>query len=203
MARSEAQKRADANYERKREKRYKLWATVIYPDSAPDDWVARLDDLHCPALISPLHASDIDPDGSRKKEHFHVLFMFENPISASDFRELILPAGAVGAEHVISQRGYARYLCHLDNPDKAQYNPSEVIALGGANWHDSTLAGVDRVKMQQRIEDAITDNNFFYYNQLKDWARVNEPEIYYALSTYARSEAIMYIQERRHERWER
>lgn len=197
MARSEAQKEAERRYAKKREKRFKLWATVIYPESAPSDWLARLDELHTPLLISPLHSKDVDPDGQPKKEHYHVLAMFENPISADDFRNYVAAAGAVGQEHVISQRGYARYLCHLDNPEKAQYQPSEVIALGGASWHDSILSGVDKVKMQQRIEEAIIDCGFYYYSDLKDWAKENEPEIYHALTMYARSETIMYIQERR------
>lgn len=29
-----------------------------------------------------------------------------------------------------------RYLAHLDDPDKAQYDPADIVALGGANLAD-------------------------------------------------------------------
>lgn len=197
MARSEAQKRADAKYAKKREARYPNWGTIIYPESAPDGWISILDELHLPILISPLHDKDVEPNGALKKPHYHVMVMYENSVSATDFRAHVAPAGGVGEEHVLTKRGYARYLIHLDNPEKAQYQASDILALGGASWYDLTISGVDRVKMQQRIEEAIIDCGFYYYSDLKDWAKENEPEIYHALTMYARSETIMYIQERR------
>ena len=61
----------------KKEQRTRNFATVVYPESAPSDWIDKLDQLHVAALISPLHNKDTNPSGEPKKPHYHVLLMFE------------------------------------------------------------------------------------------------------------------------------
>jgi len=52
--------------------------------------------------------------------------------------ELIEPyCGTKSAEYVKSSRGYVRYLAHLDDPDKAQYDRADIVALGGADLVDA------------------------------------------------------------------
>ena len=127
----QAQKRADE----KRSGRTRNFATVVYPDSAPSDWMDKLDRLHIAAFISPLHDKDMDPDGGLKKSHYHVMLMFESPVEyETRVTPIFAEIGAVGREMVNSARGYARYLCHLDNPEKFQYSPSEVRCIGGADY---------------------------------------------------------------------
>ncbi|MFR2030007.1 MAG: Rep family protein [Collinsella sp.] len=47
------------------------WAFIVYPESAPKNWLSILEDLHMQALVSPLH--DKDQTASRpKKPHWHV-----------------------------------------------------------------------------------------------------------------------------------
>lgn len=55
--------------------------------------------------------------------------------------------GGVGCEKVNSIRGYARYLCHLDNPDKAQYNIEDVVSLCGADYIDTINLITDKYKI--------------------------------------------------------
>ena len=55
------------------EKRTRNYGTVVYPESAPSDWISRLQEQLVPALISPLHDRDINSDGTIKKPHFHVM----------------------------------------------------------------------------------------------------------------------------------
>ena len=66
------------------------FATVVYLESAPADWMERLDQHHIAALVSPLHDKDKNPSGEPKKAHYHVLLMFESPTdyeqSCSHFR---------------------------------------------------------------------------------------------------------------------
>lgn len=156
-------------------KRSKNFATVIYPDSAPDDWQNRLADTHCRILISPLHDQDINPDGEVKKPHYHVLFMSDSLKTEQQIREIFSSVGGVGLEIVQSSRGYARYLCHLDNPEKHQYNQKEVLSLNGADYSGIVLLSVDDDLAIDQMCDWIhnTDCSFFY--QLCDYARSNEP----------------------------
>lgn len=169
----EAQARADA----KRAGRTRNFATVVYPESAPEDWKERLNELHVAALISPLHDKDTNPSGESKKPHYHVLVMFESP---KDYENQIKPIfdqiGGVGREVINSLRGYARYLCHLDNPEKAQYDPTEVISMGGADYHAITNLPTDNRKMLADIIAFIQENEIYSFAEFIDVSRVHHPE---------------------------
>ena len=52
--------------------RTRSYATVVYPESAPD-FLERLNDLKVPCFVSPLHDKDFNPTGEPKKPHYHVL----------------------------------------------------------------------------------------------------------------------------------
>ena len=47
-------------------KKVRAIAGILYADSAPADWQDRIADLHMMALVSPLHDSDVQADGSPK-----------------------------------------------------------------------------------------------------------------------------------------
>ena len=99
--------------------RRRVFATVVYPESSPDNWRQIIDDYHVPVLISPLHDKDINNgSGDLKKPHYHVMFMFDGKKSDDQWNDIKSSFGGVGTERIESTRGYARYLCHLDNPEK-------------------------------------------------------------------------------------
>ena len=112
--------------------RYRNFATVVYPESAPENWLEIIAESKTPVFVSPIHDKDINPNGEPKKTHYHVMSMNEGKKSKEQMIEFFSSFGGVGCEVVNSLRGYARYLCHLDNPEKAQYNPEDVKAFGGA-----------------------------------------------------------------------
>ena len=114
--------------------RYRNFATVVYPESASDNWLDLLQDLKVPTFVSPLHDQDVNPDGQPKKAHYHVMLMYDGKKSEEQARADISTFGGVGCEVVKNTRSYARYLTHKDNPDKAQYNDSDVKAFGGADY---------------------------------------------------------------------
>lgn len=114
--------------------RTRNFACVVYPDSAPNDWLDRLRSECVPAFVSPIHDKDINPDGTIKKPHYHVLVMFDGVKTQTQWEEFRNQFGGVGSEIVQSTRGYARYLCHLDNPEKVRYNVDDVISIGGADY---------------------------------------------------------------------
>lgn len=171
--RREAQKRADA----KRAGRTRNFATVIYPESAPDDWMDKLTELHIAALVSPLHNRDVNPNGDLKKPHYHLLLLFESP---KDYDTQVKPIfeqiGAVGREAVNSARGYARYLCHLDNPEKAQYEPSEVRSFGGADYFGITNLPTDDIKLLGDIFSYIQENEIYSLAELLQICQAHRPE---------------------------
>ena len=99
-----------------------------------------------PSFISPLHDKDTNPTGEPKKPHYHVLIMYDSVKTSEQAKELFALIGGVGCEVVQSIRGYARYLCHLDNPEKFQYNIDDVKSLCGADYVGTIGLAIDKLK---------------------------------------------------------
>ena len=152
-----------------KDNRYRNFATVVYPESAPDNWQSILADKFVPAFISPLHDRDIDPLNQPKKPHYHVVIMFEGKKSVEQAFELFADIGGVGCEVVNSIRGYARYLCHLDNPEKAQYSTEDVRCLCGADYSGTCSLVIDKYKAIKDMRAFIKENNIYSYAKLFDY----------------------------------
>jgi len=152
-------------------RRYKNFGTIVYPESAPDDWQERLNQLRIPAIISPLHDRDITEDGEIKKEHYHVLLMYDGVKTLEQAREDISMFNGVGCEVVRSIRGYARYLIHADDPDKYQYDAKDVIELNGADFSHIARGVTDKYMAIAEMMDYCKQNGIISYAQLLEIAR--------------------------------
>lgn len=138
---------------RKRDDRGRISTFIVYKDSAHPDWIARLDALHVRAFISPLHDADFLKDGVTPcKPHWHVILYFDGKKSRGQIDAI--REAAIGPDfnrelqNVDCAGAMARYLCHMDNPEKAQYRREDVIALGGADYDLATsMPGDDSVVM--------------------------------------------------------
>lgn len=152
--------------------RTRNFATVVYPDSAPEDWDGILSDQFVPAFISPLHDRDLNPTGEPKKPHYHVMIMYEGVKTREQASELFSKIGGVGCEVVQSNRGYARYLCHLDNPEKAQYDPESVRSLCGADYNGTIGLVTDKYKAIGEMIDYCKEYNIYSYSDLLEYCRM-------------------------------
>ena len=117
-----------------RTKRTRNFGCVVYPESAPENWLEVLAENKVPALVSPLHDRDVDPQDQPKKPHFHVVIMFEGPKTIEQAKEIFDPIGGVGCEVIKSIRGYVRYLCHLDNPENIGILRKSNSIMGQIIW---------------------------------------------------------------------
>lgn len=157
--------------------RTRNFATVVYPESAPENWMELLDEYHIATLISPLHDQDTNPDGTQKKPHYHVMVMFEGKKTFdTQIKPIFDKIGGVGREHVNSMRGYARYMCHLDNPEKAQYKPCDVIAMGGADYDAIIHIATDDLRTLREMLHYITVNQVTSFKQFVDLCSINNDE---------------------------
>lgn len=171
------------------------FATVVYPESAPENWRETLQELKTAVFISPLHDCDCNPDGEVKKAHYHVMLMYEGKKNINTIRELCSTFGGVGCEKVESKRGYARYLCHLDNPEKAQYNPDDVTTYGGENYTVVIGTVLDKYKAIREMIAYCNDNGIVSYAELveycmrerDDWFRVLADNGTYMVKEYLKS----------------
>ena len=150
--------------------RFRNWATVVYPESAKENWLETLQELKSPVFVSPLHDRDINPSGEKKKEHYHVLFTFEGKKSKEQIKEITDSIGAVGQEPINSLRGYVRYLCHLDNPEKVRYNESDVLCFGGADYSSIVGLATDRYKAFREMQSFVRENRIRSFADLADYA---------------------------------
>ncbi len=161
-------------------KRTRNWATVVYPESAPNDWKTLLQEQCVPALVSPIHDKDINADGTMKKEHYHIMILFDGVKTREQAEEVFSVIGGVGIEPVKCARAYARYLCHLDNPQKAQYAIEDVIACSGVDYYSMINLATDKYSaigemIEFCMENAVVgyaDLLLYAKNNRMDWFRV-------------------------------
>lgn len=185
--------------------RTRNFACVVYEESAPDFWQGLLAEQAVPAFISPMHDRDLNPTGDPKKPHYHVMIMFEGVKTVSQAEEVFSVIGGVGCEKVKSLRGYARYLVHADNPEKAQYNVADVVSLCGADYIQATALQSDKYVAIREMLEFIEDNNIFSYAKFlkycatsrEDWFRSLCDSSTYVIKEFLKSRKWDYDEEQR------
>lgn len=148
------------------------------------------------AFVSPLHDADIKEDGTLKKPHYHVLMMYDGVKTPEQAREVFESFGGVGCEPVQSVRGYARYLCHLDNPEKHQYNPADVEAYCGADYEAAIVQQADKYSAIAQMMQWICDNDVIAYSDLLEYASVNRQDWFRVLCDNGTAVIKEYIKSR-------
>ena len=177
-------------------KRTRHFATVIYPESAPIDWKVRLQEQCVPAFISPLHDEDINADGTKKKKHYHVIIMFDGVKSEKQAKEVFDTIGGVGVEVIKCVRAYARYLCHLDNPDKAQYDIADVISCSGADYYTLIASAIDKCTAIGQMLDFCMESDIDSYAELLIYAKENREDWFRVLCGHATVTIVQFLKSR-------
>ena len=166
------------------EKRSLYYATILYEESAVENWHQILEELHIPCLISPLHDRDLDEQGNYKKWHRHILFLFESLKTRQQCNEVIDMVGGVGCEIIMCPKAYALYLTHANAPDKAQYDANDIIALSGGAEYLEKLRNTTTNKYEV-ISDIIRycqAENIDCLADIIEFALDNQKEWFYALA---------------------
>lgn len=160
--------------------RTRNFATVVYTESASENWRDLLASNYVPAFISPLHDRDIQDNGELKKPHYHIMIMFDSVKTSEQAKEVFKSFGGVGCEVLKSSRAYARYLCHLDDKDKAQYKIEDVECLCGADYESVIALTIDKYVALAEMEEFVEKYDivsFFLLSRYatkhrSDWSRV-------------------------------
>jgi hypothetical protein len=147
--------------------RHRSFNFVFYPESAPENFREMISSWNVPALLV-LHDKDQEPDGSDKKPHYHLLLVFSGMKSFSQVHELVDQLGSKVLEAAYDTRASARYLGHLDQPDKFQYGIGALEAFSGAPVADLTIPTVDPTG---EILDFVRDQGLVSYSALVDYCR--------------------------------
>ena len=180
------------------ERRTRNWASVIYPDSqeTPDNWIEIIKEQIVPCFISPIHDKDINENGEIKKSHFHALLCFEGVKTREQAKEIFSLVGGVGAEPIKCVRAYARYLCHLDNPEKAQYSINDVICCCGADYYSLIQSSSDKYSAIGEIIDFCETEDIVSYAELIIYARENNFEWFKVLCDSGTLPIVQFLKSR-------
>lgn len=167
-----------------------LWLTIVYPESAPEDWISKLKLMGVTGLISPLHDKDtaepvevIKEQGQevvyhdQKKAHYHVALYWPTGTTNKDVAQGIVKSiGGVGCIKGASLRGTARYHCHMDDPHKYQYDKNDEIVLGGIDYFEIINSISDDILCLHHIFDFCEKLKIYSYRELMIFCRTYCPE---------------------------
>lgn len=157
--------------------RTRNYMTLVYPESAPSNWLSILEESAIPCLVSPLHNKDVnEADNEPKKEHYHVMLLFDGPKTLTQATEIVNSFSGVGCIPINSVRGQARYLCHMDNPDKAQYSADDVKAFGGADYRQIIGTAADKAKAIREMIEWIEENDVTCWADLLTYSSINRSD---------------------------
>lgn len=144
------------------------WTALIYPESAPEDWIEFFQLKGLVFALSPLHDKDINPDGTPKKPHYHIIIVFGNPTTFNNVKNILaeinqpIPMGleSVGAMY--------KYFTHKDHPDKYQYDEKLITHYNGFNVND-VLNSFEVMQALRDIQMIINDKHIIEYADLIDY----------------------------------
>lgn len=180
--------------------RVRNWSFIIYEDSAPKNWVELLDDNHLEWIESPWHDKDINADGESKKKHKHILLLFQGKKSYEQIKEITDSLNAPIPQRCHNAKALVRYMAHLDNPEKAQYNVSDIKAHGGVD-----IAELLRPSSSERytiIRDMIAyvkTNHVTEFQDLMDYASIEHFDDWFPLLCDNSAYVVgQYIKSQRH-----
>lgn len=185
---------------RVKDERTRNWTFIVYPESAPENWREILDSLHIPWIESPLHDKDVNPDGEKKKAHWHILVFFAGKKSYEQMKVITDSLNSPIPQKVNSAKGAVRYLIHLDNPEKYQYFKTDIVAHGGADFEKYlTATGGEKLKILSEIQDWVLESGCVEFSELADYARIYHFEDWYdVVANQSVNYLNAYIRSRRH-----
>ena len=165
-----------------RDERTRNWTFVAYPESAPANWRDLLDDEHIQWVESPLHDKDENADGEMKKPHWHILVLLKEKKSFEQVKELTDKLTATIPQKVASAKGLVRYMAHLDNPEKVQYDRTQIIGHGGVDVTEYLKpTSSTRYQLIAEMMDFVQDKNIVEMEDLLFYARTERFDDWFPL----------------------
>lgn len=145
------------------------WAFIVYPDSAPSDWLKILKLSFVSFAVSPLHSPDSSGSEAELKQHWHVLLDFDSLKSQEQVEKIIYVTNGTKPQIVNNPSGYYQYMIHINNPEKEQFkNGFDAIekynGFNGDKYEKYSEKQLDAIFTD--IVNIIEDNNITEYSQL-------------------------------------
>lgn len=163
--------------ENKKDTRTRNWSFIIYPESAPQNWIEQLKGEMIPFAVSPLHDEDINEGtGEVKKAHLHILLCFEGKKSYEQVKTIVEPFNGSIPQRVNSVKGLIRYFVHKDNPEKHQYNIADIYTYGDIDIVTPFKTSTSRYDAIKQMLNYVNDNNIMEFQDLMNYAMEEQEE---------------------------
>ena len=162
------------------------WGFILYPDSAPENWVDILQQTGLPAAVSPLHDKDLNADGEPKKDHYNVIVCYSGLTSYNVVCCVTQNLNATIPLPLESVRGMYRYFTHIDNPEKYQYDSKDIRTLNGFDILDFVEMTKSEVnKALKDLKELIRNLDIMEYADFMDFLLDNaQNELYDVASSH-------------------
>lgn len=161
---------------------------LLYPESIPSDWEMQLELMGVPMAISPLHDKDKSSvEGQEyKKEHYHVIYVAANPVTADSVRKRI--QRTLGSESVAkvqfvkqSMENIYLYLTHESKDaiakNKYKYNKTDIKLLNNFDIDRYiTLDVEDKDDMLNHVCDLIDEHGLANIRELRRFIKEHGTE---------------------------
>lgn len=175
-----------------KETRSRNWTFLVYPDSEKldGDWRGTLSEMGLQVAISPLHDKDKNKDGSDKKPHYHCVVVFDSVKAREQVQEICRKIGTnEQCQRVLNLKGTMRYLCHMDDPKKAQYRHEDVETIGGLDYERLCKSEEDEERTVNgsisSIIRLIFDKHLFTFAECAEFLITEEPELFTSFRKYS------------------
>lgn len=158
-----------------KEQRSTKWTFLFYEESAPEDYLNILEELHIPFILSPWHDKDINRQtGEFKKSHKHGAFFFDSLKSYSQVSNIISDKlnGPAHVEVVMSPTGLFDYFTHAESLTRP-LTISKILKLVIGFDLDKFLMEVKTSDFIHEVVDIIEENDFTEFEELVWYARAN------------------------------
>lgn len=157
----------------------RTWGMVVYPESAPENWQELLSETFMQFAVSPLHDKDVNPDGEIKKPHWHVILIWDGPVTQNAAIKIAEKVNAPNPVKLESVRGAFRYFTHMDNPEKYQYDEKDIKLFNGFDISSYiSLTKEEKYEAIGKIMDIINENGITEYIDLLNILRLNDYNLF-------------------------
>lgn len=166
----------------------KYFCALLYPDSTTydtDKIIKALAAEHLTFALSPIHDKDLDDDGLLKKAHYHLLLAYSSATTLNNIRDWFKVCGMPESDlHSVrvcaSGVGYFRYLTHKDNPEKAQYNDSDIRVYNDSDelFKKFSKTASDKIDNLARIFQIVDELDTVSFHLLVQYLMLNERDLF-------------------------
>lgn len=156
--------------------KFAYWAFLIYPESAPADFRQKIKDSGLEIVLSPLHENDLNEDGTPKKPHLHGIFHNTGQcIIYKTAKKRLVGLGIIANDYIepcFHPRNAQRYLIHLDDPEKSQFEGGRNAIEIFNNFPLDLTRDLTKEQMREvrkKVFNVIRDEGFKDYCELLDY----------------------------------